>query len=428
MATIRFFIRTITKDKNVLVPVYVRLKYGRKIDITAKSDLLTKPDNWSNETQQARQRADTFNHKAGNNEDSGRKAFNEKVKELRTAIEDALIQVHKEDITPGWFKVVIDKHWHPEKYQINLFSYIEKFIEDAKTKPNRKTKRPVGYKMQREYQVTFDYLKKYAAQNSVQLDFGSIDMAFYTAFNKFLEDEKLSINTVGKKIQVLKTFLNNAKKAGVNKFNAFQGEDFVKPSEEADTIYLNESELTRLYDLDLSNRPGYEKTRDLFLVACWTGVRFSDLNQITPENISNGMITLKQRKTGNRVTIPLHPVVTAILNKHSNQLPAPISNQKFNVELKKIAELAKINDVIHKEITKGGVKRSTAYKKYELVTSHAARRSFCTNLYKSGFPALSIMQISGHRSEEIFLRYIRVTPDEHAKKLQEHWGTHLKVV
>ena len=60
MATVRFFTRTITKDKNALVPIYVRLKSGRKVDYVCKADILIKPDNWSNETQQARQRADVF--------------------------------------------------------------------------------------------------------------------------------------------------------------------------------------------------------------------------------------------------------------------------------------------------------------------------------------------------------------------------------
>lgn len=86
MATIRFFTKTITKDKNALVPVYVRLRYGREIDFTVKTEILTKPDNWSNDTQQARQRADTFNHKAVEAEATGRKAFNDKITGLRTTM------------------------------------------------------------------------------------------------------------------------------------------------------------------------------------------------------------------------------------------------------------------------------------------------------------------------------------------------------
>jgi len=89
-----------------------------------------------------------------------------------------------------------------------------------------------------------------------------------------------------------------------------------------------------------------------------------------------------------------------------------------------------ISDPVHKSITKGGKKITKKYKKHELVTAHTGRRSFATNLYKQGFPALSIMQITGHKSEESFLKYIKVTPREHAEKLKDFWrerGDHLKV-
>jgi len=420
MATIRFFTRTITKNKNALVPIYVRLKSGRGIDITVKADILTKPENWSNEIQQARQRADTFRHKSANSEASGRKAFNDKIAGLRTAIESELIQAHRADITSEWLKTVIDKHWYPEKYRIDLFSYIESFIKKSETKPNPKTGRPVSYKMRREYEVSFGYLKKYATKIGKPIDFKDIDLNFYDGFTQYLQGEKLAVNTIGKKIQTLKIFLNSAKDEGINSYDSFKSSKFKTLTEEADTIYLNEDDLVKLYKTDLSDRPGLEHVRDLFLVGCWTGCRFADISQIIPENISEGFIYIRQQKTGAKVVIPLHPVVTAILNKYNCRLPEVISNQKFNLALKDIAKLTEINDTVYKAITKGGVKISKAYKKYELVTTHTARRSFATNLYKSDFPTLSIMAITGHKTEKAFLKYIKVTPEEHAKKLQLH--------
>jgi|WetSurMetagenome_2_1015567.scaffolds.fasta_scaffold74535_2 integrase len=431
MATIRFLTRTITKDKNALVPIYVRLKSGRKIDIVAKSDILINPDNWSNETQQAKQRADVFKFIAGEskNEQKGRQKFNDRVIGLRKEIEAESMQTPQENITSKWLTTVIDKHWHPEKYKITLFSFIQTFIDKSETKPNPKTGRPVCYKMRREYEVTFKYLKDYAVEKKLTIDFKDIDLGFYDSFIQYLQEKKLAVNTIGKKIQTLKIFLNAAKDENKNSYESFKSKKFKTLTEEAETIYLDESELTKLYDYDFSKTPGLERVRDLFLVGCWTGCRFSDISQITPESISEGFIHLRQHKTGTKVIIPLHPVVTAILNKYKGSLPKAISNQKFNEDLKDIAELAGIKEVTHKAITKGGVKVSKAYKKYELVTTHTARRSFATNLYKSDFPSLSIMAITGHKTEEAFLKYIKVTPDEHAKKLQIHWDKrHLKVV
>jgi integrase len=429
MATIRFFTRTVTTDKNALVPIWVRLRSGRAIDIECKADLLIKLDNWSDETQLGRQRADVFNHKAGNIEASGRKAFNDKIAGLRTAIETELTEAHQADINAKWLKTVIDKYWHPERYQINLFSFIGAFIKTSETRPNLKTGRPVCYKMRREYEVSFGYLKKYAIKTGKPIDFKDIDLKFYEGFIQYLQGKKLAVNTIGKKIQTLKIFLNAARDEGLNSYDTYKSSKFKTLTEEAETIALNEDELNKLYEKDFSDQPALDKVRDLFLVGCWTGCRFSDISQITAENISEGFIHIRQKKTGTKVVIPLHPVVTAILNKYEGKLPEAISNQKFNLALKSIAELAGINEPTHKAITKGGVKISTAYKKWELVTTHTARRSFATNLYKSDFPTLSIMAITGHKTEEAFLKYIKVAPDEHAKKLQAHWeGRHLKVV
>jgi len=450
MATIRFFTRTITKDKNLLVPIYVRIKSGRKVDIVSKADILIKPENWSNETQKANQRADVFKFYSGEfrDEQKGRKKFNDRITELRSYLESELMQIKQEDITSEWLKTVIDKHWHPDKYKMTLFSFIQTFIDKSETKPNPKTGRPVSYKMRREYEVTFKYLKDYAASKKTVIDFKDIDLNFYDGFIQYLqwvpsdkqpissetksdqiEGKKLAVNTIGKKIQTLKIFLNAAKEEGKNTFEAYRRKKFVAMTEESETIYLNEAELTKIYEHDFSKDPINEQIRDLFLVSCWTGCRFSDISQITPENVSDGFIHMKQYKTGKKVLIPLHPVVTAILNKYMGKLPEVTTNQQFNRALKDIAEAAKIDEMTHKAITKGGIKVSTSYKKFQLVTTHTARRSFATNLYKSGFPSISIMAITGHVTEKSFLKYIKVTPDEHAKKLQVHWDNrHLKVV
>ncbi len=447
MAKIRFFTRTITKDKTALVPIYIRVRIGSKVDITCKADILVKPENWSNETQQSRQRADLHKFKYASTEESGRDKLNERIAGLRKSIEAELTNIHpselaakikdkdpqnrkaKNEALTMWLETIIDKHWHPDKYRTNLFTFIQNFIDQSESKPNPKTGRPVCYKMRREYEVSFQYLRDFAEDKKKEIDFKDIDLSFYNDYTQFLQKKDLAVNTIGKKIQTLKIFLNAAKEENKNPYEGYRSKKFVAMTEEADTIYLNETELQMLYDLDLSKDEAKDKIRDLFLVGCWTGCRFSDISQITPESITGSMIHIKQHKTGKKVIIPLHPVVTAIINKYKGVLPKPVTNQEFNRELKNIAEAAKIKEQTHKAITKGGVKTSKAQPKYKLVSSHCARRSFATNLYKSGFPTISIMAITGHTTEKSFLKYIKVTPDEHAKKLQEHWeNRHLKVV
>ena len=57
---------------------------------------------------------------------------------------------------------------------------------------------------------------------------------------------------------------------------------------------------------------------------------------------------------------------------------------------------------------------------WQCVSSHAARRNFATNLYLDGYPTLEIMKITGHKTEKAFMRYIRVSKLDAAKKLSAH--------
>ncbi len=435
MTTTRFFTKTKAKDRSKLVPVYVRVSCGRGIDIVSKTDLVIKALNWNNGTQRTRQRAE--------NRSGGKYDFDNRIASMKKHLEDEIEKIPQSDLGSEWLKTAIDRFHHPEKYTVNLFSFIESFISRSSTRMNRRTKKPISYKMQREYEVTFGYLKKFSLQKGRNIDFKDIDLNFYDEFTHFLQEssanpdakdqaereKKLSVNTIGKKIQTLKIFLNAASGEGHITNPAYKNSAFVSVSEDSDAIYLNEEELERIARADLSTRPQLDRVRDLFLVGCWTGCRFSDISQVRAENISAGLIAIHQQKTGNKVLIPLHPVVTAILNKYKGELPRLISNQKFNKALKEIALEAKITGEVSKRITRGGMTIESRIDKSDMVTSHTARRSFATNLHNSGFDDRKIMQITGHRSLSAFERYIKITSDESALDLRKHWNlSHLKVV
>lgn len=150
--------------------------------------------------------------------------------------------------------------------------------------------------------------------------------------------------------------------------------------------------------------------------------RFSDFTAITESNIKNNTLRIELQKTGNPVVIPLHPIVTKIWEKYGKSLPECVSNQRFNEYIKEACKLARIDSPEQKNVTKGGMRLKHTCKKYELVGSHTARCSFATNLYLSGFQALSIIQITGHRTETAFLKYIKVTSEQHADLLRKHWA------
>ena len=160
----------------------------------------------------------------------------------------------------------------------------------------------------------------------------------------------------------------------------------------------------------------------MFLIGCYTGLRFSDFTEINPENIvsNNTVIQVRTKKTGQRVSIPLHKTVRKILKKYKNNLPKAYTNQTMNEYLKEVVSLAGIKELIETTITKGGKVEKNVLPKFKLVSTHTARRSFATNLYLAEVPSISIMKITGHKTERSFLQYIRVTQRENADKLLTH--------
>ena len=106
-------------------------------------------------------------------------------------------------------------------------------------------------------------------------------------------------------------------------------------------MYLNDSELTQIYNIDLSLAKRLDRVRDLFIIGCCTGLRFSDLSQLCADNFSgDGTITIKTIKTGHTVVIPLHTRVRLIMEKYGYDLPKIPSNQKFNEYIKEVAKLS----------------------------------------------------------------------------------------
>lgn len=262
------------------------------------------------------------------------------------------------------------------------------------------------------------------------LDFDTIDQNFYNKFLQFLNGHSYKPNTIGKYIQVLKTFMKYATENGYNTNTYFQKRTFKAVSITGFSIYLTEEEIAELWSLDLSTDKRLEPIRDLFIVGCYTGLRYSDFSRLNEKHIEGQFFKIKTMKTDQTVIIPIHPLVKEIMTKNDG-LPKAISNQKTNQYLKEVtAMVPSLLQIIEVDQVEGGQKITRKIPKWQLVTTHTARRSFATNLYKSGLmTSFDIMQITGHKTEQAFLKYIKVTPEEAAKRLQNVWrDTYLKAV
>lgn len=404
-------------------PIYLVYWFGSKERLFYSTGLKINPQYWNNKKYRARDLSECLT----------KDTINNRLNELETVTEKYITDQKAKGITvtKDGLRAFLEHYVNPPKNNIDtLKGFLKEFIEHSHTRINKGTGAIVGKKTQLGYKRTLAYLEKFENETKRSYDFKDIGLDFYNKYTSFLQKNKLSTNSIGREIKTLKIILNEAKTKGKELNPEYLNGCFVVTTEESESVYLDEQELETLYNYDFSKNPRLDRVRDLFLVGAWTGLRFSDFTRIKKENIKNDSIEIEQQKTGKRVIVPLHPVVLEIWDKYNGTLPPIITNQKFNEYIKEVCKYAEINTPEHKSITRGGVRTSTKYEKWELISSHTARRSFATNLFLSGFPTLSIMQITGHKTEQAFMKYIKVTPEQHAKMLRLHWvskGEHMRV-
>ncbi len=420
MATVNvhFKLKDSHSDKSTLI--YLKVYFNKKRFVYSTREKIN-PENWNKETQRVIiPRGDKVRKEQY-------KAINHTLEDLKGKVEEVFTNCTYNKITPtpDYLKKELDKEFKPETQETptNLFDFIEQIIQESKSgnRTTRKGKQLSPYTI-KGYVTTLNHLRGFKKATHKKIDFDTINMRFYKDFLKYFNDQERSPNSIGKNIKNLKVFLKEATKRGLNTNLIYQDEDFVTLNEETDQIYLNETELLKIYNKDFTKNPRLERVRDLFIIGCYTGLRFADLAQLRQENIikDGTQIKITQQKTGDTVYIPLHWRVGEILNKYEGIPPRAISNQKMNNYLKEMGEDAGITEEVIQTQLKGGLRVDVKRKKHELITVHTARRSFATNMYNQGIPSISIMKITGHRTEKSFLKYIRVTQEEVADRLMEH--------
>lgn len=150
-------------------------------------------------------------------------------------------------------------------------------------------------------------------------------------------------NTVKGLIEKIKAI---TKKAGNYGYAVNRTFDEVSiPEEETCSIALSMNEITRIYYYKGLTKK-QEKIKDLFIIGCLTGMRYSDYSTLTSENVQNDIIVKKTKKTGVTVHVPIHSYIREIIEKYNGTLPNDISIQHFNRSIKGICKQIGFNDKI----------------------------------------------------------------------------------
>ena len=284
-----------------------------------------------------------------------------------------------------------------------ILDYFDDYIETIKSTTAHTTVQK--YKQAKENFKDFQKDKKRIYNTEM------IDLKFRNEYVEYLiETKKYAPTTVYRKMKFLRTVLYFIENLGI-KVNPFlHNSRFLTKDIEVDNIALSENEIDEMERLNLSNNKRLEQVRDLFLVACYTGKRFSDLNKINQSNIiDDEYIAIRQQKTNEQLTLPLLKAVKTILVKYSYKLPK-ISNVKFNEYIK---EVAKLCETLNKQYN-GDNKKV----RWQMISSHTARRTFVTLNYGKGVDLDTLKLGTGHKQTKTLQTYIKMNDKQKADLLR----------
>lgn len=363
--------------------------------------------------------------------------LNNKLSNIETELRQELQNYNTTDTIPeikdlqNFLDRLLQKKMKPvpiSKPDKTMIEHYEEFVSDIKNGRRINLKglyrgKPMSKDYSKTHSTTISQLKKYQSlyNRNKTLKFEDITLDWYHSFIEMLQKQTKAFNTIGLHIKNIKNFLRFTYGKDLHTNTIYLHPHFMTFKEETDNIYLDEDELEKIYRLKLNDNPRLDTVRDLFLIGCYTSLRYSDFSGIKSTDViideSGYILKIKTKKTGKVVLIPLMKNAIEIMQKYNWNLPKAISNQKFNVYIKDVGKMAGITKehTLSKTYNNKGVQITKP--RYLFISSHTARRSCLTNMYLYGFNEYDIMTLSGHTNVVSFRLYIKADSLQKARKL-----------
>lgn len=311
----------------------------------------------------------------------------------------------------------------------NPSSFVNAYIERKARMVNKGTQRTIVSGTIYNHNNALNRLVRFCEDSRCNLVWELFNSRLEENLTAWMIKKGYSANTISAQFSIMKVWLVEAELDGLLTDKYFHR--YTTKVHDVDNIYLTEDEIQRIYNIDFSDeaishlidcKSTIEQTRDLFVVACWTGLRFGDWKDLSKADLRDDTMTITTSKTNKRVVIPLHPLVKEIIRKYNGQLPIGIDKTHTLTHIRKCGELAGINEEISLSRVVGGETRTRREPKFNFIMNHTARRAFATNMYLKGVPSISIMAITGHTTEANFLKYIKISASEHAAIVAKAFG------
>ena len=285
-------------------------------------------------------------------------------------------------------------------------------------------------KIRQNYRMLITKLTSIEQQFGCTIMPAMISSVFWNHFIPFLADQGLKYSTIGHIKANLIAVLNWSSKYGVKLNPSYSEVDI--PNYVPSKISLTPDEISHIYHFKIGQEQTYsfrlkkvlklrknkietlERVRDMFVLGCNLGQRYSDLVRISPENFKNGQFSIVQQKTGNKCFVPINSmsidsrITWAILEKYGYHAPYTGDINNYNTYLHELLHHIGEDflEEVHIDNKINGVITRETKQRYQLISSHSARRSFATINTLRNIPRNKILRATGHSSEKAFVRYI----------------------
>lgn len=293
--------------------------------------------------------------------------------------------------------------------------FFSDFIRDVVERKSRR--KSVHYPA--VYDALIKHIDAFSQIYNCNIFTNSVTEEFFDDFITYLESCGLRHNTIIGYVMKMQSMVRKASQYNYAVDSTY--DEIELREEETFAVFLSMNEITRIYYYKFTKqdkRMAKERIRDMFVIGCLTALRYSDYSTLNQDNLQDGYIVKRTKKTNITVRVPAHDYVKEIFAKYNGSIPSGLCIQYFNKYLKLIMREIGLTDKITFSYTAGGKLRTETKEKCDLISSHTARRSAATNLYLTGrMKTLEIMKLTGHKSESCFFRYIRLTGDDTARSI-----------
>lgn len=297
------------------------------------------------------------------------------------------------------------------KIAISFFEAYDEYIEVSKLTKTSST--IVKIKSVKNFLIAFKDF------SSFDLRLDNIGFRFEEAFMNYSFNERQTLNNYYAKIvKTLKAFLNWALDRGYH--NSTEFKKIKSKEDDIEVIYLTLEELTKLYNYNFKN-PAKNRAKDMFCFLAYTGQRHSDVYRLSDVNLNGEYLnfTVKKTKTVNH-RVYLIKQARELINKYKNTMYYPIpriSSQKLNEKIQECCEEVGITQEVILTRYIGAREITQKFRKYELITSHAGRKSFITNSLVLNIPERVVRSITNHKDEKSFRKYVNISEIHKQKEL-----------